>query len=114
MRSRGDDFKPIRPESRLTAKAACDYTERPEVTAAPPTIDGSTPSSSSKSPRSPRTRSLLNARPTVASATERQRPVCPATPNCPLRQLEHGDDRERRAGHDQPRVDREAGRPECL
>jgi hypothetical protein len=34
MRSWGDDFKPIQAEFRLTAKAACDYTKRPEVTAA--------------------------------------------------------------------------------
>src|SRR5215207_7882288 len=34
MRSRGDDFKPIAAELMLTAKAACDYTKRPEVTAA--------------------------------------------------------------------------------
>jgi hypothetical protein len=36
MRSRGDDFKPIQSELRLTAKAARDYTKGPEVTAAPP------------------------------------------------------------------------------
>jgi hypothetical protein len=32
MRSRGDHFKPIQAEFRLTAEAACDYTKRPEVT----------------------------------------------------------------------------------
>jgi hypothetical protein len=36
MRSRDDDFKPIAAELMLTAKAACDYTKRPEVTAARP------------------------------------------------------------------------------
>ena len=36
MRSLVDDFKPIAGPVRLTAKAACDYTERPEVTAIPP------------------------------------------------------------------------------
>jgi hypothetical protein len=32
MRSRGGDFKPNQAEFRLTAKAARDYTKRPEVT----------------------------------------------------------------------------------
>ena len=47
----------------------------------------------------------------VASAAKRRRPVRAATPNGPLRKLEHGDDRERGAGDDQPRADRQAGRP---
>ena len=34
MRSRSDDFKPIQAEFRPATKAACDYTKRPEVTAA--------------------------------------------------------------------------------
>jgi hypothetical protein len=41
MRWWGDDFKPIQSEFRLTAKAAFDYTKRPEVTAASPAVDGS-------------------------------------------------------------------------
>jgi hypothetical protein len=36
MRSLVNDFKPIAGRVRLTAKAACDYTNRPEVTATPP------------------------------------------------------------------------------
>jgi hypothetical protein len=35
MRWQGDDFKPIQAEFRPTAKAAGDYTKRPEVTTAP-------------------------------------------------------------------------------
>jgi hypothetical protein len=50
MRSRGDDFKPIQAEFRLTAKAACDYTNRPEVTAASPAVAGSSPSEGSATP----------------------------------------------------------------
>jgi hypothetical protein len=34
MRSQSDDFKPIQAEFRPATKAACDYTKRPEVTAA--------------------------------------------------------------------------------
>jgi hypothetical protein len=33
---RGGQFKPIQAKLRLTTKAACDYTKRPEVKAAPP------------------------------------------------------------------------------
>jgi hypothetical protein len=43
MRWWADDFKPIQAEFRPTAKAACDYTERPEVTAASPAVHGSRP-----------------------------------------------------------------------
>jgi hypothetical protein len=39
MPSWGDDFKPIQAEFRLTAKGACDYTKRPEVTAALHAVD---------------------------------------------------------------------------
>jgi hypothetical protein len=40
MRSRGDDFKPIQAEFRLTAKAACDYTKWPEVKGPRPASNG--------------------------------------------------------------------------
>jgi hypothetical protein len=43
MGSRGDEFKPIQAEFRLTAKAACNYTDRPEVTAAPAGASGGVP-----------------------------------------------------------------------
>jgi hypothetical protein len=43
----GVEFKPIQAALRLSARAACNYTKRPEVTAAPRPVDGSSPSQDS-------------------------------------------------------------------